>query len=79
MGVYNAEMFNNLGLCCFYSQQYDMSLNCFERALTLATDEYMADIWYNISHIAIGVGDLRLAYQVGYHFCHLHIFYFDTF
>ena len=63
MGVYNTEIFNNLGLCCFYAQQYDMALNCFERALSLASDEYMADIWYNISHIAAGVGDLRLAYQ----------------
>lgn len=63
MGVYNTEIFNNLGLCCFYAQQYDMALNCFERALSLASDEYLADIWYNISHIAIGVGDLRLAYQ----------------
>ncbi|XP_047002397.1 tetratricopeptide repeat protein 8 [Schistocerca americana] len=63
MGVYNAELFNNLGLCCFYAQQYDMTLTCFERALNLATDEVIADIWYNIAHIAIGVGDCGLASQ----------------
>ena len=53
MGVYNAELFNNLGLCCFYAQQYDMTLTCFERALALSTDETMADVWYNIGHVAL--------------------------
>jgi len=63
MGVYNAEIYNNLGLCCFYAQQYDMALNCFTRALSLASDDNMADIWYNISHVAIDIGDTKLAYQ----------------
>lgn len=63
MGVYNTEIFNNIGLCCFYAQQYDMALSCFERALALSSDETMGDIWYNISHIAVRIGDLRLAYQ----------------
>ena len=27
------------------------------------------DIWYNISHIAIGIGDLGLAYQVRVRVC----------
>ena len=56
MGVYNAELFNNLGLCCFYAQQYDMTLNCFERALSLASDETMPDVWYNIGHVALVSG-----------------------
>lgn len=53
MGVYNAELLNNLGLCCFYAQQWDHTISCFERALSLATNENAADIWYNISQIAI--------------------------
>lgn len=53
MGVYNTELFNNLGLCCFYAQQYDFTVSCFERALNLAVDEAKADVWYNISHMAI--------------------------
>ena len=54
MGVYNTELFNNLGLCCFYAQHYDMCLKCFERAISLSTgDEQLADIWYNISHVAL--------------------------
>ncbi|KAF7404735.1 tetratricopeptide repeat protein 8 [Vespula maculifrons] len=61
MGVYNPELFNNLGLCCFYAQQYDHTISCFERALSLANDENKADIWYNISHIAISLGDLEMA------------------
>lgn len=64
MGVYNSEIFNNIGLCCFYAQQHDMILSCFERALNLATnDMQFADIWYNLGHVALGVGDSSLAYQ----------------
>lgn len=54
MGVYNCQLYNNLGLCCFYAQQYDMTLSSFERALTLvANDEEQADVWYNIGHVAV--------------------------
>jgi len=62
-GVSNAELWNNMGLCCFYAGQYDLTLSCFERALMLADDNNMADVWYNIGQVAIGVGDLGLAYQ----------------
>ena len=58
-----AELWNNLGLCCFYSGQYDLTLSCFERALMLADDTNMPDVWFNVAHVAIGVGDLGLAYQ----------------
>ncbi|KAI0220196.1 Tetratricopeptide repeat protein 8 [Lamellibrachia satsuma] len=63
MGVCNSELFNNLGLCCFYAQQYDMTLTCFERALGLADDDNIADVWYNVGHVALGIGDMNLAYQ----------------
>ncbi|XP_051775850.1 tetratricopeptide repeat protein 8 [Erpetoichthys calabaricus] len=64
MGVYNCQLYNNLGLCCFYAQQYDMTLSSFERALSLAAnDEEVADVWYNLGHVAIGIGDSNLAYQ----------------
>lgn len=53
MGVYNTELFVNLGLCSFYAQQYDVTINCFQRALTLASDETVADVWYNIGHLAL--------------------------
>ena len=54
MGVYNCQLYNNLGLCCFYAQQYDMTLSSFERALALvANDEELADVWYNIGHVAV--------------------------
>ncbi|CAK0808900.1 unnamed protein product [Prorocentrum cordatum] len=62
-GVANAELWNNMGLCCFYAGQYDLTLSCFERALMLADDDNMAEVWYNIGQVAIGVGDLGLAYQ----------------
>lgn len=65
MGVSSSpEIWNNLGLCCFYASQYDMTLACFQRALALAEeDTALADVWYNIGHLAIGVGDVTLAYQ----------------
>ncbi|XP_045307782.1 tetratricopeptide repeat protein 8 isoform X6 [Leopardus geoffroyi] len=64
MGVYNCQLFNNLGLCCFYAQQYDMTLTSFERALALAeNEEEAADVWYNLGHVAVGIGDTNLAHQ----------------
>jgi len=63
MGVGGGSIWNNLGLCCFYSGQYDMCLTCFERALELADEETQGDVWYNVSQLAIGIGDLGLAYQ----------------
>ena len=61
-GVSNSELWNNMGLCCFYASQYDMALGCFERALTMADDITASDVWYNIGHVGIGIGDLNLAY-----------------
>jgi tetratricopeptide repeat protein 8 len=64
MGVYNSEIFNNIGLCCYYAQHYDMIITCFERALSLATNDMQrAEVWYNVGHVAIGIGDSNLAYQ----------------
>eukprot|EP01038_Epipyxis_sp_PR26KG_P007096 gene7096-9682_t len=63
MGVNNTEVWNNIGLCCFFSSQYDFALGCFERAINMANDEEMADVWYNIGHVGISLGDLGLAYQ----------------
>ena len=56
MGINNAELFNNLGLCCFYAQQYDMTLACMERALSTAEDETLGKLimWYN-DDLAIGL------------------------
>lgn len=63
MGLSTTELWNNLGLCCFYASQYDLTLSCFDRALGLAEDSNMADVWYNVGHVAIGIGDLGLALQ----------------
>ena len=63
MGINTPELWNNLGLCCFYSSQYDMTLSCFEKALAIAGDDNMADVWFNVGQVAVGIGDLSLAYQ----------------
>eukprot|EP00922_Rhytidocystis_sp_ex-Travisia-forbesii_P060848 GHVS01090261.1.p1 GENE.GHVS01090261.1~~GHVS01090261.1.p1 ORF type:complete len:206 (+),score=25.68 GHVS01090261.1:344-961(+) len=63
MGVACAELWVNLGLCCFYAGQYDLVLNCFDKVLVVADDTSLADVWYNFGHIAIGIGDTKLAQQ----------------
>ncbi|XP_018329576.1 tetratricopeptide repeat protein 8 [Agrilus planipennis] len=62
MGAHFPELYNNLGLCCLYSQQLDLTLSCFQRAVELATDSTSkAEIWYNVSHVALAAGDIELA------------------
>ena len=39
MGVNTCELWNNVGLCCFFASQYVLTLHCFDRALALATDD----------------------------------------
>ncbi|CAM9659200.1 unnamed protein product, partial [Phaeothamnion confervicola] len=63
MGANSTELWCNLGLSCFYASQHDMAISCLERALSMASDDTAGDIWYNIGHVAIGIGDLGLAYQ----------------
>ncbi|XP_053613054.1 tetratricopeptide repeat protein 8 isoform X2 [Plodia interpunctella] len=49
-----AEIFNNLGLCCLYCNQWDLILPCFRQALYYSTNaETRSDIWFNIFHIAL--------------------------
>ncbi|ESN91534.1 hypothetical protein HELRODRAFT_156123 [Helobdella robusta] len=61
MGVCNAEIYNNIGLCCFHAQQYDITVTCFQRALLLSDSQSSGDVWYNIGHVALSIGDLNLA------------------
>jgi hypothetical protein len=51
--VSNAELWCNLGLCCFYSNQYDTCLPCFQRALEVADDSAAPDVWYNIGQVIV--------------------------
>jgi tetratricopeptide repeat protein 8 len=34
-----------------------------EKALSLSDDSSAADVWFNIGNLAVGIGDLNLAYQ----------------
>ena len=45
MGYNSAELWNNMGLCSFYSSQYHTALQFFAKALDAAGDENMADVW----------------------------------
>lgn len=62
LGINSVEVWNNLGLCAYYSGQIDFCISCFERGLISSDDETSSEIWYNISHIAIGIGNIDLAY-----------------
>lgn len=54
LGAHSPELYNNLGLCCLYSQQLDLTYACFQRALDLAIEPAIkAEVWYNLSHLAI--------------------------
>lgn len=61
MGANSPEVWQNLGLCCFYASQYDMALKCMERALAMASDDIAADIWYG----AVGYGACGWIYRRG--------------
>ena len=63
MGVYNAEIYNNLALCSFYAQQYDICMCCFQRALDLSSHETAGDVWYNLGNVLLAMGELKLSYQ----------------
>ncbi len=45
MGYRSAELWNNMGLCSFYSSQYHTALQFFSKALDAASDTNMADVW----------------------------------
>lgn len=61
MGIHTAEVLCNIALCCLKTQQYDMIVPCIENALTLAKDDLLADVWYNIGHVALATGNLQVA------------------
>eukprot|EP01135_Chromosphaera_perkinsii_P003861 Nk52_evm9s259 gene=Nk52_evmTU9s259 len=63
-GIMNVEILNNLALCCIKAQQLDLGIAFFERALQLCKDnKHLAQVWYNIGHMGIDLGELFFAYQ----------------
>lgn len=61
-GVQRAEVWNNIALSAHQTSQFDFALSCFERSLLLCeNDETRADVWYNIAHVGISLGDLAFA------------------
>ncbi|KAM3717571.1 Tetratricopeptide repeat protein [Dirofilaria immitis] len=61
MGVNSAELFMNLGLCCFFCQQFDLAISCIERAQASANDDVIADVWYNTGNVFLSSGDVKMA------------------
>lgn len=58
MGLERAEVFNNIGLSAYMSSQFDYALSAFERSLELCEeDTTRADVWFNISHVGMALGD----------------------
>lgn len=63
MGMVNCELYCNIGLCCLYGGQLDLVLTCFQRAIrTMSTIEQRADVWYNLSFVAM-VRQMRRHFQ----------------
>ena len=65
LGFGSPEILNNLGLCSFFSNQFDFCISCFEKALLYPeiSDITASDIWYNLSCVGIYIGDLSMAKQ----------------
>lgn len=52
------ELWCNLALACFHSNQFNLALPCIERALKHATEpDLLADIWYNIGCLLAATKD----------------------
>ncbi|XP_067625360.1 tetratricopeptide repeat protein 8 [Eurosta solidaginis] len=61
LGIYSAELYCNIALCCLYGGQIDLVLPCFQRAINLSNSaDQKADIWYNLSFVALSTGDFHL-------------------
>eukprot|EP00796_Vickermania_ingenoplastis_P000616 gene617-339_t len=62
MGVQRAEVWNNVALSAYLTSQYDFALSCFEKSLQLCEDDVVrADVWFNIGHVGIALGDVVFA------------------
>ncbi|KAH8241796.1 hypothetical protein KR026_000970, partial [Drosophila bipectinata] len=62
LGAHSPELYCNIALCCLYGGQIDLVLPCFQRALATASQsEQRADVWYNLSFVAVTSGDFNLA------------------
>ena len=61
MGIHTAENLNNVALCCLNCQQFDLIVPCLENALTLAKEDTLADVWYNLGHVALAAGNLDIS------------------
>ncbi|CCW62198.1 unnamed protein product [Phytomonas sp. EM1] len=62
MGVNTVEVWNNIGVSSLCAAQLEHAFKCFERAMQCCPDDAQrSDVWYNIGHVYISVGDLRSA------------------
>ena len=64
LGIANPAVLNNLAITALGAGDYGTVGPAIVAALTLATTpEERADVWYNMSHVAITAGDMNLAQQ----------------
>jgi len=58
------QIFNNIGLCCYYIQKPGLAIAALRQALNLSNEEdETADIWYNIGLVSTSSGNFLLAKQ----------------
>ncbi|KAH0786816.1 tetratricopeptide repeat protein 8 [Histomonas meleagridis] len=64
IGISNYILFNNIAMSALSSGNYDIVGPAIVNALVLTeSQEQKADVWYNISHVAMNSGDLNLMQQ----------------
>lgn len=64
LGVNNTELWNNIAVCLFTNSQLDLFYPCMQRAATMTDDPIiLSDIWYNISQMAMMMGEKDAVYR----------------
>ena len=63
LGVYNAEIWNNMAFCLFTNSQFDLFFPCIQRAINCSDDATLSDIWYNIGQIALSMGEIDIVFR----------------
>ncbi len=61
MDAGSSPVWCNIGLCCHHIGQSDLALQAFQRSLLRASSADLPDVWYNISHVALSLGEMGLA------------------
>lgn len=63
LGINNAEIWNNMAVCLFTNSQFDLFMPCLTKAFEHADQNNLSEIWYNVSQIAMSLGEIDTTYR----------------